>query len=120
MLTAPLTMLEGEAAWICEELLTVGLVADCEPNLTCTGPAKSCPLRIVEVPPALGPSEGCRLGAGATVGATSEIVPGIDASTKLNPRLESPKRSSVSSASSICEATPWIGMSGTLRMSCPD
>ena len=60
------------------------------------------------------------LGAGATIGDTNEIIPGTDASTKLNPRLESAKRSCVSSPSSIIEATPWMEMSGTLPMSCPD
>jgi hypothetical protein len=29
-----LTTLKGEAVWICEELLTVGFAANCEPNLT--------------------------------------------------------------------------------------
>src|SRR5437867_11198536 len=113
-------MLGGEASWICEGLLNVGFAASCEPNFTCTGPLKFWPVRIVEVLPAIGPSEGCTLGAGATMGATIEIVPGADASMKLNPRLDTAKKSCVSSPSSIIEATPWMEMSGTLPINCPD
>src|ERR1051325_1841349 len=80
--------------------------ANCEPNLSCAGEVKFWPLRIAEVPPAIGPSEGCTLGAAIMAGAVKEIVPGAAASRKLTPRFESTKKSCVSSASSIIKAAP--------------
>src|SRR5579862_4321863 len=106
MLTGPFTTFGGELAWICVEPDVLTFVASCAPNLTCGDALKFWPMMVTAVPPAAGPSDGCTMGAAASVGAEPDRVAGLAASTKLTPRFERLKTSCVSSTSSISDETP--------------
>src|SRR5271168_2143762 len=113
MLTAPLAAYGGEVTLNCVALATLVLAANCEPKSTCAVVAKFCPVRTVDVPPAFGPSEGWAVGGAAKTGDVAGSEPGFAASTKLRPRLATPKRSFVASTSSISVRLPASHRSGT-------
>src|SRR5215475_5714545 len=100
--------LGGEVTCSCEELETVAVRGVCDAKRTWALEGKLAPERVMEVPPATGPSAGMAAGTGESEGAGAESCEGEETSMIPMPRLPWPQTDWEAPASSIKVGTPCV------------